>query len=388
MLPPTPPLPTYDVALVGAGPAGTACALALRGSGLRVALLDKAAFPRDKICGDAIPGAALKALAALDPAYRVALAGLRPQSPARHSRLVAPSGRSLWLHWQKPSFNSPRLDFDAALLGLVRHHTDTVILENTSLLEVTAGPDGVHLRTTQGELRCRLVVGCDGANSVVRRQLLPGPAQPQPCVGVRAYFENVADAPDDTTEFYFSRDYLAGYCWVFPVGNGRYNVGLGLLTELISAHKIDLKVLLREWLATHPALAERFAQARQLGPTRGFGLPLGGGVGAALPVAGTGFLLCGDAAALIDPLQGHGIDTAVESGILAAAQARRCCAAGAFDAAFMQPYTDAVQQQIGAKLLLHHRLMRLFSARPWLVNAAVRVAAVPRLRRWLQGLLG
>ena len=386
------PLPTssprYDVAIVGAGPAGTACALALRGSGLRVALLDKAAFPRDKICGDAIPGAALKALAGLDPAYRAALAHLRPQSPARHSQLVAPSGRSLWLHWQKPSFNSPRLAFDAALLGLVRQFTDTEILENTGLLNVAASAEGVVLATTRGEVRARLVIGCDGANSVVRRKLLPASARPQPCVGVRAYFENVADAPDDTTEFYFSRDYLAGYCWVFPVGNGRYNVGLGLLTELVAAHKIDLKALLSEWLATHPALAGRFAQARQLGPTLGFGLPLGGAAGPAPAVGGRGFLLCGDAAALIDPLQGHGIDTAVESGILAAAQARRCCAAGEFGAAFMQPYAEQVQAQIGAKLRRHHRLMQLFSTRPWLVNAAVRLAAAPRLRRWLQGLLG
>jgi flavin-dependent dehydrogenase len=66
---PSPNLPAYDVALVGAGPAGTACALALRGRGLRVLLLDKAAFPRDKICGDAVPGHALKALRQLDPTY-------------------------------------------------------------------------------------------------------------------------------------------------------------------------------------------------------------------------------------------------------------------------------------------------------------------------------
>ena len=206
-------------------------------------------------------------------------------------------------------------------------------------------------------------------------------------MGVRAYFENVAELPADTTEFYFSRDYLAGYCWVFPVGEGRCNVGLGLLTEVVAAHHIDLKKLLADWLARHPALAGRFAGARQLGPTRGWGLPLGGAPGAAPPVAGAGWLLCGDAAGLIDPLQGHGIDTAVRSGILAAAQVRRCFAQPDFSADFMQAYAREIDREIGQTLRRSYRLMRLASTRPWLVEAAVGLAQVPLLRRGLQQLI-
>ena len=109
--------PAYDVAIVGAGPAGTACALALRSSGLRVALLDKATFPRDKVCGDAVPGHAFKALRQLDPAYVEALWQLQPRDDVRRSRLVAPDGGSFYMHWKLPALNSPRLDFDAALLA-------------------------------------------------------------------------------------------------------------------------------------------------------------------------------------------------------------------------------------------------------------------------------
>ena len=385
---PLPTAPPYDVAIVGAGPAGAACALALRGSGLRVAVLDKARFPRDKVCGDAIPGAALTALAGLDPAYRQALAALRPQSPARHSRLVAPSGRSLWLHWKTPSFSSPRLNFDAALLALVRQHTDTTVLEETAPLALSGAPGAWHLSTTRGELRARLLVGCDGAQSWVRRQLLPGPARPHAGVAVRAYFENVADSQEDTTEFFFSGDYLAGYFWLFPVGAGRHNVGLGLLTELVSQHQLDLKKLLHEWTTQHPALASRFAQARQLEPTRGFGLPLGGAPGPTAPVSGAGFLLCGDAAALIDPLQGHGIDTAVRSGILAAGQARQAVAAGEYGAGFLAEYTRQVQAQLGPQLAHSHRLMRLLGTRPWLVNAGVQLARLPGMRGLVQQLVG
>lgn len=389
MLPPA-LLPDYDVAIIGAGPAGTACALGLRRSGLRVALLDKARFPRDKVCGDAIPGHALKALHQLDPAFAEALWQLAPRDDVRQSRLVAPNGASLALHWKLPSFNCPRETFDAALLALVRSHAPTTaILENTGLKDLQIEADLVRLVPTQGPaITCRLVIGCDGANSVVGRKLLPEPrlARAHHCVGVRAYFEHIAGAESGTTEFFLTRDYLAGYCWLFPVGGGRYNVGLGMLADVVARHRVDLKQTLQRLLATHPALAGRFAQARQLGPTVGFGLPLGGG--RVRPISGARFLLCGDAASLIDPLQGHGIDTAIQSGILAAAQAAACCERQAFDAGFMQQYDAQVAANIGRKLAKSYRLMRFLSTKPWLVNAAVRLAHVPGLKPWVQRAIG
>ena len=158
--------------------------------------------------------------------------------------------------------------------------------------------------------------------------------------------------------------------------------------ELVRRHQLDLKKLLPEWINQHPALASRFAKARQLGPTQGFGLPLGGAPGAAQPASGAGWLLCGDAAALIDPLQGHGIDTAVRSGILAAAQVRRSCAAGEYEAAFLAQYAREVQAQLGPQLAHSHRLMRLLGTRPWLVNLGVQLAQVPAIRKLVQRLVG
>lgn len=389
MLPTATFLPEYDVAIVGAGPAGTACALGLRGSGLRVVMLDKAVFPRDKICGDAVPGHALKALRQLDPAYTEALWQLQPRDDVRRSRLVAPGGGSFCLHWKLPTFNSPRLDFDAALLALVRQHTATDIRENAALKNVEITPDCARLRLADGqEITARLVVGCDGAQSVVSRRLLPEPrlARAHHCAGVRAYFENVGGSESGTTEFFFSRSHLAGYLWLFPVGAGRYNVGLGMLSELVAQHKIDLKKLLLDNLATHPALAGRFAQARQLGPVRGFGLPIGGG--RQRPASGARFLLCGDAASLIDPLQGHGIDLAIRSGILAATQARQCAANQDFSAEIMRHYDAALRLQLGPQLARSYRLMRLLGTRPWLMNLGVGLARLPGLGRWARRLVG
>ena len=377
------------MAIIGAGPAGTACALALRHSGLRVALLDKAQFPRDKVCGDAVPGHALKALRQLDPAFVEALWQLQPLDAVRESRLVAPNGDSLRMRWKLPSFSCPRETLDAALLELVRAHSATEIMESTGLKDLQIEADGVRLRPAQGpEITCQLVIGCDGANSVVGRKLLPEPrlARAHHCVGVRAYFENIADTESGTTEFFLTRDYLAGYVWLFPVGQGRYNVGLGMLAEVVARHKVDLKETMQRLLATHPALAGRFAEARQLGPIVGFGLPLGGG--RVRPVSGARFMLCGDAASLIDPLQGHGIDTAMQSGILAAAQALACFEKQDFSAGFMQEYDAQIAHKIGRKLAKSYRLMRFLSNKAWLVNAAVRLARVPGIKPWVQRAIG
>ena len=160
---PSPALLTYDVAIVGAGPAGTACALALRGRGLRVALLDKATFPRDKVCGDAVPGHTFKALRQLDPAYVAALWQLQPREDVRRSRVVAPSGRSFYMHWTLPAFNSPRLHFDAALLTLVRQYTTTEVLENAALKNVEITPSHARLHLASGaEITCQVVIGATG----------------------------------------------------------------------------------------------------------------------------------------------------------------------------------------------------------------------------------
>ncbi|WP_375435677.1 geranylgeranyl reductase family protein [uncultured Hymenobacter sp.] len=382
----------YDVVIVGAGPAGTACALALRHSGRRVALVDKARFPRDKICGDAIPSPTLKLLACLDPSYATELHALLAlhRAPTTHSRLLAPSGEELRIAWHNPAFNSPRLHFDEALLTLVRRHTATELLEGYAICSLQTDEHGITLTptdSTQRPLRAALVIGCDGANSVVARSLGPPTALDRAyhCAAVRAYYKEVADAPEDTSDFYFLREYRAGYCWVFPVGGGVYNVGFGMLSEEVAARRLNLRHELSELLATHPHLAPRFAKAEALTSITGFGLPLGG---SNRPVHGLRTLLCGDAAALIDPLQGHGIDKAVHSGILAAAQVVACFQAQRFDADFLASYAQQIKQRIGRELAQRYRLMRFLAGKPWLVDLVVRAARWRWLRRRLVRAVG
>ncbi|UOQ78187.1 hypothetical protein MUN84_06230 [Hymenobacter sp. 5516J-16] len=164
-----------------------------------------------------------------------------------------------------------------------------------------------------------------------------------------------------------------------------YNVGFGMLSADIARHKVDLKQELQQLLTTHPALASRFRAALPLGAVQGFGLPLGG---SGRPLSGRRVLLCGDAAALIDPLQGHGIDKAVISGILAAEHARRCCEAQDFSRASLAQYDQAVHRRLGRDLARRYQLMRVLARAPWLVELAFAAGRWPRLRRWLVQAVG
>lgn len=378
----------YDVVILGAGPAGTACALALRESGLRVALLDKDQFPRDKVCGDAIPGLALKAIRKLSPALYEELYALPQKAETRDSRLFAPNGDDIRVRWQIQTFNSPRLHFDARLLELVRAHTPTEIKLDFPVKDIRVSAEQVTLTPAdeQPPLTCRLLIGCDGANSVAARKLTQRPLdRAHQCVAVRAYFRGLTDTDETTTEFYFLREYLAGYFWIFPVGGGIYNVGFGMLSEDVAAQKLDLKKVLLAITREHPQVARRFAQAQQLGEVKGFGLPLGG---KSRPISGSRFLLCGDAASLIDPLQGHGIDTAIQSGILAAEQAKRCFEKQDFSAGHMRWYEQQVYQKIGKKLARSYRLMRFIATKPWLVNAGFGVARTAWVKKLLLKVVG
>lgn len=380
---------TYDILILGAGPAGTAAALALHGHGLRVALVDKARFPRDKVCGDAIPGPTLTAIRRLSEAWYQELRAVQPQASAAASRLFGPAGQELLIRWKKPTFNSPRQQFDDQLLQLVRRHTATTILEGYPVRDVQISEQGVQLLsadTSQSPLRARLLLACDGANSVAVRKVLPRPLdRDYHCAAVRAYYTGLTGTEADTSEFYFLRDYPAGYCWVFPVGGGVYNVGFGLLSAQVAARRVDMKQALRQLLREHPQLAPRFAAAQPLTEVTGFGLPL---AGRKLPLAGPRCLLAGDAASLIDPLQGHGIDKAVISGILAAEQAVRCFQQQNFSLAYLQNYEWAVHRRLGRRLQRSYRLMQLLAAWPALLRLGFWVAQRRPFQHWLIRLIG
>ncbi len=365
-----------DVLIIGAGPAGCAAALALRGSGARVVLLDRHAFPRDKVCGDAIGGRVERVLTDLDPAYGAALRQFAVKTTIHGCRVTAPNARHFELLFQRRGYASPRLSFDDFLYQLVATHTDTHLPTSATVRTVVPDARGVTVTTREGTTwRARLVIGADGAQSAVARVLGHRLDRAHHGGGVRAYFRGVrppAHAPGPMLEFFFLRDHLPGYCWIFPLPDDTWNVGFGMVSRDIAAGRVDLRGSLARIVRAAPGLRDRFQNAELLGPTVGFGLPFGS---RRRPLSGQRLLLAGDAASLVDPASGEGIGNAVLSGQLAGAHARAALAADHYDADCLRAYDRAVYAALGDELRKSYWVQRALGRRAWLINALVSGAA-------------
>ena len=372
---------TYDVAIIGAGPAGATCALALRGSGLRVALLDKAVFPRDKVCGDAIPARCEKVLHQLDAGYAQALRTFAGKVEIASCRVVAPSREHFDYAFHTRGYCSARLDFDQFLLDLVLHGKEVDFHPGTRVKTLEETGEGWRITADNLVLNAQFIVGCDGANGLSSRRLTGLKMAPEHhCAAVRAYYSGIEGLAPDRMEIHFLDGFLPGYFWIFPLPAGRANVGFGMLSHQVAQTKVNLREALPQIVAEAPALAERFRAAKRLGPVTGFGLPLGS---RKVALSGNRFLLCGDAASLIEPATGEGIGNAMLSGKLAATHLRAAFVAGDFSATRLAAYDKAVYGKLWRDLRNKYRAQRLLGQRKWLMNYLVRRANRPGLIRWL-----
>ena len=370
----------FDVAIVGAGPAGCAAALELGKTPLRVVLIDRDTFPRDKVCGDAIPGPAVKALAEIDPRFADSLRPLTAAQRSRRTRLHLNGRRPVTLHWETRAYTCRRTDFDRHLLELVTTHTDTTILTGKGVAEVTGVPGNVTLTLSDG-VRCTAagVIGADGAHSVVARQL-GGQRLDRAHHGgaVRQYYRGVTGLAPDRLEIHSLAAFMPGYFWIFPLSDGACNVGFGMHSTALGEHGLRLRHAIGAFVAASEELRERFADAAPEGAVRGFGLPFGS---RRVRVQGDGFLLTGDAASLIDPLTGDGIGQAVGSGLLAARQAVRCWESGDWSARATAPYATALWNRYGGMLANRSRLLNAYRRLPFLVDWGARALAIGPVRR-------
>jgi len=302
------------VAVVGGGPAGSTAALVLARAGARVALIDKARFPRDKACGDLVGPRGVQLLADL----RVALPAA---TRVGDMVVVGPTGRRVRLPC------APGLAYPGYGLAVTRCTFDATLYD--AALAAGAVPvagragglvgdnDGVEGVAVDGRppVRATTVIGADGATSAVaeaaglvdRRRALWGFA-------VRAYLGEAVELP--VIAFWEPSPWAAlpGYGWVFPGPGGEANVGIGVGTLGDRARGREAARLLPGFLR-HLAELGLVADGARHGPVLGGWLKMG--MVGTLPAAG-GVLLVGDAAGLVNPLQGEGISQALRSGWAAA----------------------------------------------------------------------
>lgn len=378
---------TRDVIVVGAGPAGTAAATTLAETGLDVALIDKATFPRDKVCGDGLTALALRILEDL---------GLDP-STVDNWRWVdeclvrSPSGRTIHLPLPRDDGHHaavvPRIDLDATMLDRARK-AGAHVIEGTAVTGATEGNDHVELELDGSggvdgaeTMRAHWVVAADGMWSPMRKFL--GVAEAGylgEWHAFRQYFTGVTGTGADELVILFEADILPGYFWSFPLPANKANVGFGIQR----GGKVAVPEMKALWadLLGRPHVQEILgAGAKGLEAHRAWPIPAR--IDSLVPATNR-TMFVGDAVGACDVMTGEGIGQALHSGVLAA---REIIADGPHGRTAATRYATAVR----ADLLADHRmsalLVRALRHRKG-ARAAVRVAGLTpwtrrNFARWL-----
>ncbi|MBI5914963.1 MAG: geranylgeranyl reductase family protein [Bacteroidetes bacterium] len=366
------------VCIVGAGPGGAATALKLHHLGIPCVLVDKAVFPRDKVCGDAISGKVALVLRRIDPAIMERFeAADTEQTSVWGIRFVAPNKKEIEVPFRigydpnidpKQGYVSKRTDFDLRLVEEVKRCDSIDFHEGISIEKYEKTPDGYRVSNADGsfQVEAPLLVVANGANSAFSRHHAGLEKDEKHHAGaVRAYYRNVTGMhPDGFIELHFLKEINPGYLWIFPLPGGHANVGLGMRSDFISKRRYNLTKGLQGLLESHADLRERFKNAEQMGKFTGYGLPLGS---KKRHISGDHFMLVGDAGHLIDPLSGEGIGNAVYSGFIAAEQAQKCLETNDFSPKTMEAYDVRVARVLRKEMEMSYRLQQMM-ARPWLVN--------------------
>jgi geranylgeranyl reductase family protein len=320
---------TADVIVVGAGPAGSATAFYLATAGLDVLLLEKTHFPREKVCGDGLTPRAVKALTAMGVPIAESDGWLRNKG----LRIIGGGGR-IELPWPDlssyPSFGlvRSRLDFDEVL---ARHAqkagarllegvnvTGPLLDDRTGRIIGVTARETINGETREHQFTGRLVVAADGNSSRLSVAMGLAKRDDRPLgVAVRTYYTTPRH-DDDYLEAWLDLwdgdKLLPGYGWIFGMGDGTSNVGLGLLNTSEAFGNIDYRAMLRRWLAAMPAEWGLNEETRTA-PVRGAALPMGFN---RTPHYTRGLLLAGDSGGMVNPFNGEGIAYALEAGEIAA----------------------------------------------------------------------
>ncbi len=374
-----------DVLILGAGPAGTTAAIHLAGKGYQVTLMDQHAFPRDKICGDALSGNTTYEVSKLPEKAQIPFHQLPRALPAGGIRFVAPNGipLDLPLAVARPGFASAgfvvsRWDFDHYLWKEAVSYEDVQFVQaKADSIEIT--DHEVTVSCGQDVYKASFVLAGDGDKSMVRRALWPKPIHRRHhSAGLRQYWTGVQGFPEGSfIELHFLPELLPGYFWIFPMTDARANVGLGVRSDVVSARKMDLKKHLKTLISLHPEIAPRFREATASETIRGAGLPLGS---TWRELTHHRVLMMGDAAGLVDPFSGEGIGQAMTSGRIAAETVLQGLKTGRGSKEDLQAYTVRLKRTLGGELQVSTYLQWMLRY-PGLFNLVARKA---QNRPWLR----
>ena len=362
------------VAIIGAGPAGATLSMGLTKNKIQHVLIDKATFPRDKICGDALSGKVVYALNRVKPDVVEQIVNQSESYlPSWGITFVAPNGKHLNIPFttdksnqkQAPGFIATRTDFDSLLVK----NTDSPYCEQMfghAVRSTQITPNKVFIEIDEGHsFKADMVVDCSGVRSDLAKDHGIEMELEHYCAGLRQYYTGVTGLSEEGyIELHFINDVLPGYFWIFPMTDGRVNVGLGMLSASVSKHKVNLKELLTKIITNHPVISKRFENAKALESVKGWGLPLGS---KKRQLHFDRLLFCGDAASIIDPFTGEGIGNAMISAKYASDVIAKAVEDNDFSEANVRSYTEQVYHHLWPELNMSHKLQKMVKY-PWLFN--------------------
>jgi geranylgeranyl reductase family protein len=400
-----------DVIVVGAGPSGATTAYYLAQAGLSVLLLEKARFPREKVCGDGLTPRATKALIAMgvdvgpgsgwlhNKGLRVIGAGMRLEMPwpelnsfpgyglvrTRSSldetlaRRAQAAGAKLL---EGVAVTGPVLDDAGRIVGVTAAGADSAA--SAGLGPAAGGFRGVvppgeqsgdpeRARGDSRSFRARVVVAADGNSSRLSVAMGLRKRDDRPLgVAVRTYYTSPRhddDYLESWLDLWDGDRLLPGYGWIFGMGDGTSNVGLGLLNTSEAFGKTDYRELLKRWLKSMPD-EWGFIEENRTEPVRGAALPMGFN---RTPHYHRGLLLAGDAAGMVNPFNGEGIAYAMESGEILARTIAQALARPTREEAerVLHTYPRALADAYGGYYALGRVFVQLIG-RPQLMRFATR----------------
>ncbi|MFM1917352.1 MAG: menaquinone reductase [Actinomycetota bacterium] len=312
-----------DVLVIGAGPAGASAAAWCARAGLDVLLVDAETFPRDKPCGDGLTPRAIHELHALG------LGDWLTDRARNFGLRAAGFGQELYLPWpggSLPNYGgaSPRLVLDDAIRqvaldsgarALEGMRAVDVVMDNGQVRGVVFAPQDKNQASTT--ISCRRLIVADGARSQLGRRLgREWHRSTAYGVAARGYIDSArADDPWISSHLELrgeNNELLSGYGWIFPLGDGQVNIGVGTLATSKHPADVNLKSLMNHYANQQRDSWQLTGEVRE--PASAL-LPMGGAVSG---VAGSNWVLIGDAAGCVNPLNGEGIDYGLETGHLAA----------------------------------------------------------------------
>jgi menaquinone-9 beta-reductase len=375
-----------QVLILGAGPGGAATALFLAKEGIPCIMVDKAVFPRDKICGDALSGKVVEILNRYDRSFVEKLSLSPIQLNCWGVTFVAPNLDELSIPFRNkpkntsekreiaPGFITKRIDFDNFMIEEVKKHQSVQLFEGVEIDKFEKTANGFTCSDKSGNyvIHAGLVIDGSGAHSQFAKKI--GGLEVEKdhhCAGLRVYYKGVTGIKEGNyIELHFLKDFLPGYFWIFPLANGECNVGVGMRSDYVGKKRINLKNELNNIIKKYPQLSERFRDAVPVDDIRGYGLPLGS---KKRTLSGDNYMLIGDAASLIDPFTGEGIGNAILSGYTAAQQAKEAIETQNFSAAGLKKYDESIYRRLGGELNLSYQMQKLVKY-PWLFNFVVKKA--------------